>query len=119
MPDFIDRYAAKSLLPPEISREIIQGAIKYSVGMQIFKRGRNMTTGELIMPALSMLPVGGWLKATPHKERLTPLWRICGYIFRHTTQKSFEIRKYSFEFFVQSSKKFISHLHHNPCAVLP
>ena len=71
MPDFIDRYAAKSLLPPEISREIIQGAIKYSVGMQIFKRGRNMTTGELIMPALSMLPVGGWLNSDTAIKPLT------------------------------------------------
>lgn len=59
MADFIDRLSAKSLIPPEIAREIIQGATKHSVGMQIFKRIRNMTTGELIMPALSMLPVGG------------------------------------------------------------
>ena len=57
MPDFIDRYAAKSLLPPEISREIIQGTVKYSVGMQIFKRGMSMTADadfKLALPCFSI-----------------------------------------------------------------
>lgn len=71
MADFIDRLSAKSLIPPEIAREIIQGATKHSVGMQIFKRIRNMTTGELIMPALSMLPVGGWLNSDNAIKPLT------------------------------------------------
>jgi len=71
MADYIDRLSASSLIPPEIAKEIIQGALKYSTGMQIFKRARNMTTNELIMPALSMLPVGGWLTSDNAIKPLT------------------------------------------------
>ena len=71
MASYIDRLSASSLIPPEIAREIIQGAVKYSTGMQIFKRARNMTTNELIMPALSMLPSGGWLSSDNAIKPLT------------------------------------------------
>lgn len=73
MPEFIDRLSAKSLIPSEVAREIIQGATKSSIGMQIFRRIRNMTTGELIMPALSMLPVGGWLNSDNAVKPLTQM----------------------------------------------
>lgn len=71
MSNYIDRTMAQPLIPPEISREIIQGAIKYSVGMQIFRRTRNMMRDELLMPALSMLPEGGWLDADNSVKPLT------------------------------------------------
>ena len=63
MADIIDRSAAQSLIPPELVHEIIQGATRYSVALQIFKRGRNMLRDEVLMPALSMLPEGGWLNS--------------------------------------------------------
>lgn len=69
--DFIDRLNAHALIPPEISREIIQGALKYSVALQIFKRTRNMLRDELLMPALSMLPQGGWLNSDNAIKPLT------------------------------------------------
>lgn len=69
--DFIDRNSAHALIPPEISREIIQGATKYSVGLQIFRRARNMMRDELLMPALSMLPQGGWLNSDNAIKPLT------------------------------------------------
>lgn len=69
--DFIDRVNAHALIPPEIAREIIQGALKYSVGLRIFRRVRNMLRDELLMPALSMLPQGGWLNSDNAIKPLT------------------------------------------------
>lgn len=71
MASYIDRTMAKPLIPLEISREIIQGAIRYSVALQIFRRARNMMTDEMLMPALSMLPQGGWLDADNSVKPLT------------------------------------------------
>lgn len=71
MPSYIDRESASSLIPIEYANEIIQGAIKYSIGMQIFKRTRNMLHDEMIMPALSMLPEGGWLNSDNAVKPLT------------------------------------------------
>jgi len=70
---YIGRFAAKSLIPTEIAREIIQGALRLSVGMRIFRRARNMTTNELIMPALSMLPNGGWLETDTSVKPITQM----------------------------------------------
>lgn len=69
--DYIDRVNAHALIPPEIAREIIQGALKYSVGLRIFRRVRNMLRDELLMPALSMLPQGGWLNSDNAIKPLT------------------------------------------------
>ena len=44
-------------------------------------------------------------KATPHKARLTALHAICLLIFRHTAQKSLDIRQYACGIFVQSVEK--------------
>ena len=71
MADIIDRSAAQSLIPPELVHEIIQGATKYSVALKIFKRGRNMLRDEVLMPALSMLPEGGWLNSDNAIKPLT------------------------------------------------
>jgi len=71
MADIIDRSAAQSLIPPELVHEIIQGATRYSVALQIFKRGRNMLRDEVFMPALSMLPEGGWLNSDNAMKPLT------------------------------------------------
>ena len=71
MADIIDRSAAQSLIPPELVHEIIQGATKYSVALRIFKRARNMLRDEVLMPALSMLPEGGWLNSDNAVKPLT------------------------------------------------
>lgn len=70
MANIIDRSAAQSLIPPELVHEIIQGATKYSVALKIFKRGRNMLRDEVLMPALSMLPEGGWLNSDNAVKKL-------------------------------------------------
>lgn len=73
----IDRSLAQPLIPPEISREIIQGALKYSVALRVFRRTRNMLRDELLMPALSMLPTGGWLDTdTSIKPLTTQAWEM-------------------------------------------
>lgn len=71
MADYINRLSAQALIPPEIAREIIQGALKYSVALRIFRRARNMLRDELLMPALSMLPQGGWLNSDNAIKPLT------------------------------------------------
>lgn len=77
MSTYIDRTSAQPLIPPEIAREIIQGALKYSVGLRIFRRARNMMRDELLMPALSMLPEGGWLDSdTAIKPLTTQAWEL-------------------------------------------
>ena len=45
------------------------------------------------------------VKATPHKDRLTALHRICLIFFRHSTQNSLEIRQYSCGSFMHSDEK--------------
>ena len=45
------------------------------------------------------------VQATPHKARLAALYAICLLIFRHTAQKSLDIRQYACGIFVQSVEK--------------
>ena len=45
------------------------------------------------------------LKATPHKARLTTLYVINLYLFRHLAQKFFAIRQYACKISVQSDEK--------------
>ena len=52
--------------------------------------------------ALFTLPI---IKAIPHKARLAALHAICLLIFRHTAQKSLDIRQYACGISVQSVEK--------------
>jgi hypothetical protein len=47
------------------------------------------------------------IKATPRKERLSALYAICLQIFRHSTQKSLDIREYACGIFMHSDKKSV------------
>ena len=44
-------------------------------------------------------------KATPHKARLTTLYVINLYLFRHLAQKFLDIRQYAYKISVQSDEK--------------
>ena len=46
-----------------------------------------------------------YLKATPHKARLTTLYVINLYLFRHLAQKFFAIRQYACKISIQSDEK--------------
>ena len=46
------------------------------------------------------------LKATPHKERLSPLHASCLRLFRHLAQKFFDLRQQACIISVQSAEKF-------------
>ena len=46
-----------------------------------------------------------FIKATPHKERLTALQRIYLHIFRHLAHKFFDIRQYACKISAQSAEK--------------
>ena len=60
-----------------------------------------------------------YIKAPPHKDRLTPLHAICLHIFRHFRQKNLDIRQYACGFFGNLTKNLTAHLTHNLCAVAP
>lgn len=52
----IDRTGAEALMPEEVAREIVQGAVEQSTVMTLGRRGQNMARGQTTMPCLSALP---------------------------------------------------------------
>ena len=57
----ITRNGAASLIPVEISNEILSGIRRSSVAMQLMRRLPNMTTQQHKMPVLSMLPAADFV----------------------------------------------------------
>lgn len=56
----IDRTGAEALIPEDVSREIIQGAIRESASLTLFRRV-NMSRKQQRMPVLSALPTAYWV----------------------------------------------------------
>lgn len=56
--DFISRSDAEALIPEDVSREIIQGAVQSSTVMQIATRLPDMPRNQRRLPVLSSLPRG-------------------------------------------------------------
>lgn len=52
----ISRTDAAALIPEDVSREIIQGAVGQSLALQLFRRLPNMPTSRTRMPVLASLP---------------------------------------------------------------
>ncbi len=48
-----------------------------------------------------------YIKATPHKDRLTALRTPCLHLFRHIAQKFLDIRQYASEISIQSDEKSV------------
>ena len=57
------------------------------------------------IPCVEKVHTDTFLKATPHKARLTALHAICLQIFRHIAQKSLAIRQYACGISMQSAEK--------------
>ena len=55
------RTAASSLIPVEVTRDILDGVRRNSVAMQLMRRLPNMTTQQSKMPVLSMLPAADFV----------------------------------------------------------
>lgn len=59
--NMITRTNAGVLIPPDVAKEIVSGARKQSVAMQLMKRLPNMTTNKTKQPVLSMLPIADFV----------------------------------------------------------
>ena len=72
----IDYSEAKGIIPEKYRDEIIQGTIKNSVALRLFKKLRNMTSFEENIPVLEMLPQGGWVGVEENFEKplTTMMW---------------------------------------------
>lgn len=65
------RSDAESLIPEQISKEIIQGAIAKSATLSLFKRLPNMASNVMSMPVLDMLPMAYWVNGDTGRKKTT------------------------------------------------
>lgn len=59
--NIITRTDAEALIPPEVSTEIIKGAIQNSICLSTFRRLRDLTTQQRELPVLKSLPMAGFV----------------------------------------------------------
>lgn len=67
----ITRNNAEALIPEAVSSEIMQGVIRESKAMQLFRRLPNGTTGRTDMRVLDSLPFAYWQNADTATKKLT------------------------------------------------
>lgn len=71
----ITRQDLRALITPQISSEIIKGAINSSAVLQYFRRLPNMTSNQLKMSVLDNLPLAYWQSSdTSFKKTTTMAW---------------------------------------------
>lgn len=61
MANILTRANAQVLIPPEVSKEILDGVRKQSVAMALMKQLPNMSTSKREQPVLTMLPVADFV----------------------------------------------------------
>lgn len=69
----ITRQNAEALIEEQVSREIIEGAIKQSKALQMFRRLPNMTSNKTKMRVLDALPLAYWQGSDTAKKRTTKM----------------------------------------------
>lgn len=65
----ITRGNAEALFEPQVQREIIEGVVKQSKAMAMFRRLPNMTTNKTKMRVLDALPMTYWVDADTNNGR--------------------------------------------------
>lgn len=65
----ITRGNVEALFEPQVQREIIEGVVKQSKAMQMFRRLPNMTTNKTKMRVLDALPMTYWVDADADNGR--------------------------------------------------
>ena len=73
MGQMISRSDAETLIDEQVSREIIEGAIKQSRAMQMFRRLPNMTSNKTKMRVLDSLPLVYWQGSDNARKQLTKM----------------------------------------------
>ena len=71
MGTMISRSNAETLIDEQVSREIIEGAVKSSRAMSMFRRLPNMTSNKTKMRVLDSLPLVYWQGSDNARKRLT------------------------------------------------
>ena len=69
----ITRQNAEALIETQVSKEIIEGAIKQSKALQMFRRLPNMTSNKTKMRVLDSLPLAYWQGSDTAKKKLTKM----------------------------------------------
>lgn len=65
----ITRTNVEALFEPDVLEEIVQGTVKQSVAMQLFKRLPNMSSDVLKMRVLDSLPISYWVNEGTNNGR--------------------------------------------------
>lgn len=65
----ITKYNVETLFEPDVLEEIIQGTVKQSVAMQLFRRLPNMSSDLLKMRVLDSLPIAYWVNEGANNGR--------------------------------------------------
>lgn len=73
MGQMISRSNAETLIDEQVSREIIEGAIKQSKAMSMFRRLPNMTSNKTKMRVLDALPLVYWQGSDNARKQLTKM----------------------------------------------
>ena len=73
MGQMISRSNAETLIDEQVSREIIEGAIKSSKAMSMFRRLPNMTSNKTKMRVLDALPLVYWQGSDNARKQLTKM----------------------------------------------
>ena len=74
--NIIDRTGAESLIPTQEANEIIQGAITQSAVLSRGRRLANMTSRQLKMPVLDMLPIAYFVNSDTGQKQTTKQEKI-------------------------------------------
>lgn len=69
----ISRTDAEVLIDEQVSREIIEGTIKQSKAMSMFRRLPNMTSNKTKMRVLDSLPLVYWQNSDNARKKLTKM----------------------------------------------
>lgn len=69
----ITRSNAETLIDVQVAREIIEGAVKQSRAMQMFRRLPNMTSNKTKMKVLDSLPLVYWQGSDNARKKLTKM----------------------------------------------
>ena len=73
MGQMISRSNAETLIDEQVSREIIEGAVKSSKAMSMFRRLPNMTSNKTKMRVLDALPLVYWQGSENARKQLTKM----------------------------------------------
>lgn len=70
------RSGAEALIPEEVSKEIIQGAVAQSAVLNLFRKLPNMASNKYKMPVLDMLPMAYFVNGDTGKKKTTKMaWK--------------------------------------------